>query len=979
MKFFKRLLSCALIGCMLLAFFSQSTIYAAYENGYVGGQKGDGVGIYAYGLDISTWQGGEVDFQKIKVQGYSFVILRAGFSVYIDKQFERNYAEAKKAGLHVGVYLYSYADTVDEVLLEAEALKGWLKGKTLEYPVYYDMEEPETHGKMSPEALTELSLAFLDSMAADGWLVGLYSSKSWLTEKLQTDVICEKYECWMALYLWSGSYDTYDRYDEYCGMWQYSSTGTVEGVPGNVDMNVAFKDYPSICMQYGFNGYVASGESLSLSGDMAVPRVIASGESIPVSGRIVSNDGNLTNVTAAIYNTDGEQCTGRSAGPRTESFDLSELANGVKTHELAPGRYFYRVTATNSKYTRILKQNEFVISPAGVMGNGLTAPESLAEGDAFVPEGEVFASTNLKDVRIRITNGNGEEILCVSANPKMNYYTLNNLAELLNIQDLRLGEYHYIVTATTQLGTETLLDEVFCVWVADDPITIDGFVLKSEYRLNELVSFSGTLTSQTSEFREVCLSIYLEHQDEPILSVQAYGSTQISLYDLSKSLDLQTLNYGSYVCRIDAANDAGPVNVVTRAFVIRPDGLSLCDLNAPIAICQGDTYLISGAIASDYSPVKSISIAVLDEYGQIAFDHAEIVNVMVYDLSLIAPKLRFSDLETGEYTLRIRAENETTTQILYDARFRVTTSDDVISWQGAHCSANGISYTSYETMQFYGTLVSHNSQITSVKAEVYAHGEFLMGAAELQTSATTVDIRIFNEMLRLSALPAGSYRLVLSALNASGSFVMLDEVFNLSDCAHSDVRSGVIQEQRCDRIGAICDSRCASCGERTQTGNIISSDEHEWNGAWCRYCGTAKMNIYTLRRAKNYRHMGRYMIAYCHDDRWFALDRLGATVPIGAPNVNGEIDASSELLWTMHIKHNYFFFANSFGRLHLEHGRLGVAGGVVNTRLRGGASNEGLQFTLLSEERSLMFCDDAISVGETPDYFVLFELQPESE
>ena len=77
---------------------------AGYTNGYEGGMAGDDNGIYAHGIDLSNWQGHEVDFNRIKEQGYSFVILRAGFATTEDDTFEANYTRAKSAGLDVGVY-----------------------------------------------------------------------------------------------------------------------------------------------------------------------------------------------------------------------------------------------------------------------------------------------------------------------------------------------------------------------------------------------------------------------------------------------------------------------------------------------------------------------------------------------------------------------------------------------------------------------------------------------------------------------------------------------------------------------------------------------------------------------------------------------------------------------------------------------------------------------------------------------------------
>ena len=980
--FLRKLLTLFLLTSILFSLLPTMRPRAIYGNGYIGGQNGDGMGIYAHGVDISSWQGGEVDFHKIKEQGYSFVILRAGYSVYMDRYFERNYAAAKDAGLHVGVYLYSYADTVQEVLKEAEALKGWLKGKKLEYPVYYDMEEPETHGKMSATALTELSMAFLDSMANDGWLVGLYSCKSWLESKLQTDIICEKYECWMGLYLPSCSYSTYDKYDEYCGIWQYSSTGSVDGVPGNVDMDVAFKNYPGICMQYGLNGYTASGESIELFDSDEFPDVIATGDNVAINGRVVSKDGELSDVSASVFDAAGTLRGTAFAIPHADSFELSEFASNLKISSLPQGKYTYRLTATNSQGTKVLRQTAFTVSDNGLMNLGVEPPKDLIEGSMYIPQGQIQSSTAIQEVRITVKDDLGEEIMSASAVPQATVYALPALASELDFKSLPMGSYRYCVSVTNELASETVLCEPFFVWTGNDPVTLDGPVLNSEYPLHELTSLTGTVTSAFSEIRNVTVSILDKNRESVLMSTETYGAKSIQLANLT--LPFETLSYGTYVCVVEATNDGGPTVLLEKRFTIRPDELSLCGFSGPVHLFSGDTYLISGAVASDYSPVEFVSVSVLDEMGQVIFDVTVSPGVMVCDLSSLAGKLRFSDLENGVYTLRVSAKNETVHQVLYNSRFSVTDTKDCIDWVGAHCSPNGISYASYDVMQFYGSLESSQSDILSVKAQVFTQDGELMNAAELTPSAQCAEISEFNTMLRLSALSPGKYQLMITAQNASGEFIMLDEMFYISECSHRDVRSGVVHEQRCDRIGAICDSRCSLCAERTQTGTVIPADDHSFAENFCVYCGKVQMRTYTLQTTQMYRHMGRYLFAYCEDGQWYALDIWGKTVRIDAPDKDGNLCANAELLWTANVRGGELYFTNPFGqRLHFDSDKPSVANGVRNTILEVdrilSRPEGGIRINAKGTFRRLTFRDGSFRIGTEWSDIILFELPLNNE
>ena len=99
------------------------------------------------GIDVSVWQGPDIDFKKVKADGINFVIIRAGINTATDKYFESNYKKAKAAGLNVGVYWYAKALSEKASTEEAKACLKAISGKQLEYPVYYDIEQKEILAK----------------------------------------------------------------------------------------------------------------------------------------------------------------------------------------------------------------------------------------------------------------------------------------------------------------------------------------------------------------------------------------------------------------------------------------------------------------------------------------------------------------------------------------------------------------------------------------------------------------------------------------------------------------------------------------------------------------------------------------------------------------------------------------------------------------------------------------------------------------
>ena len=188
------------------------------------------------GIDVSKWQG-VIDWKKVKAAGVQFAIIRAMYSVTKDQQFERNYTAAKAEGIPIGVYLYSYATTEAAAKKEAAALVKILKGKKLDFPVYFDIED-KVHQKLSKSVCTAITKAFCGEMAKEGYTVGVYSYDSFFGSHLDADI--------QNLFpIWAANISCKPRTCKKYQMHQYSWKGKIDGIKGDVDMNTTSVWYPS--------------------------------------------------------------------------------------------------------------------------------------------------------------------------------------------------------------------------------------------------------------------------------------------------------------------------------------------------------------------------------------------------------------------------------------------------------------------------------------------------------------------------------------------------------------------------------------------------------------------------------------------------------------------------------------------------------------------------------------------------------------
>lgn len=191
------------------------------------------------GIDVSKWQG-DIDFSKLKSAGVEFVIIRIGSSTgingenFIDSKFIQNIKNANSVGIPVGVYFYSYANSVDRAISDAKWIIENIKDYKVELPIAFDWENWGSFNtyELSFFGLTNMAKRFMDTVKASGYDAMLYSSKTYL-ENIWMSV---DYPVWLAHYTKNTNYAGDYSY------WQICSNGRVDGINGDVDIDIRYID-----------------------------------------------------------------------------------------------------------------------------------------------------------------------------------------------------------------------------------------------------------------------------------------------------------------------------------------------------------------------------------------------------------------------------------------------------------------------------------------------------------------------------------------------------------------------------------------------------------------------------------------------------------------------------------------------------------------------------------------------------------------
>lgn len=197
------------------------------------------------GIDVSRFQG-EIDWEQVADYGIDFAIIRVGLrgstegKLLEDDTFEYNIENAIANGINVGVYFYSQAVSEEEAQEEAQFVLDLIEPYDITYPVVLDIESADSTSartnELNQSQYTAIAQTFCSTVEGAGYEAVIYGNVKSFTLLLDAKQLSD-YDTWIAYY------GTPLYYPYKFGMWQYSSTGSIPGIDGDVDLNISIIDY----------------------------------------------------------------------------------------------------------------------------------------------------------------------------------------------------------------------------------------------------------------------------------------------------------------------------------------------------------------------------------------------------------------------------------------------------------------------------------------------------------------------------------------------------------------------------------------------------------------------------------------------------------------------------------------------------------------------------------------------------------------
>lgn len=207
---------------------------------------------YRKGIDVSYHQG-TINWPEVKAAGIEFAMLRAGYGKgNVDAKFHEYAGECTRLGIPFGVYWFSYAYTEAMAAAEAQYCLDTIAPYKLSYPIAFDFEYDSVNyaqkqGVTASKALASaMARAFLNAIEAAGHYAAIYANPDYLNRYFDAD-IPPRYDVWLAQWPDNPNFDSPPA--KAGGMWQYTSSGSVKGINGRVDLDIAYHDYPSLIGQ----------------------------------------------------------------------------------------------------------------------------------------------------------------------------------------------------------------------------------------------------------------------------------------------------------------------------------------------------------------------------------------------------------------------------------------------------------------------------------------------------------------------------------------------------------------------------------------------------------------------------------------------------------------------------------------------------------------------------------------------------------
>jgi len=571
----------------------------------------------------------------------------------------------------------------------------------------------------------------------------------------------------------------------------------------------------------------AAADAITLTNATQIPTELKQGKLVNIKGTLTSAESNITAVTIAIYDANNQRVTGGAAQPKAKTYDLSRLDDFVTFDKLAPGKYTYRVIASNAANTNyIVQESVFTVVAEGTAtttpttptqtGNDVlsisgvtTVPDSIKQGTPLTIKGTVTSSSStITYLTCGVYDANGKFVTGKTIAPKVTSYDLNRLDAYIAFDKLAAGTYTFAVIATNASNTNyALVNKSFKVEGAaatEDKITLTGATeIPDSLKLGAVLSIRGTVTSANSNITALTAGVYDENGKFMTGKTVAPNAKSYDLKNLDAYIAFNKLAAGTYTYAVIATNAANNnLALMNKKFTVgsstsattTPTGEDKLTITGgttvPETLGLGKALNVTGTVTSASTNMTALTVGIYNsENGKFMTGKTINPKAKTYNLKNLDAYVEFNKLPAGQYVYAVIASNGANTNYaLVNKTFKVgsgtsTTTpagDDKLTITGGTTVPSNLAVG--KALNVVGTVTSANSNMTALTVGVYdSKGNFKTGKT-INPAAKTYNLKNLDKYVEFNKLAAGSYVYAVIASNAANTnYALVNKSFTVGN------------------------------------------------------------------------------------------------------------------------------------------------------------------------------------------------------
>ncbi|MDY2509991.1 MAG: hypothetical protein SOW15_04255 [Ruminococcus callidus] len=572
--------------------------------------------------------------------------------------------------------------------------------------------------------------------------------------------------------------------------------------------NATYQDYTVLSQSFTVSDSApqlgTSADDISITGGVTVPDITA-GQFVRLTGVVTSATTQITKLTVGVFDQEGNQLTGKTVRPYSQSYDIRNLDSYVQFGTLSAGTYYYKVIATNTSNTNYIVVNQnFTVSESLQTAtedsisivNGTTIPTNIPVGKAVSIGGTVQSDSNMTKITAGVYDQNNNLVTGRSAYPNAKSYNIENLDYYVNFGNLTVGTYYYKVLVSNGTHTNyTVVSQKFTVTsngssTVSDTISVLGGTTIPNITVGKPVSIGGIVTSQSSNMTRLTIGVFNESGTPLTGRTVVPNSKTYNIANLDAYVSFGDLSAGTYYYKVIATNGTHTnYTVVNQKFTVS-DSSSVTSDTIRITggttipnIKVGNVVSIGGTVQSG-SNITKITVGVYDQNNNLVTGQSAYPNTTSYNVANLDYYVSFGDLTAGTYYYKVLVTNGTNTNYaVVNQKFTVSdsssTTSDTMSITGGTTIPN---IKVGNVVSIGGVVQSKSSNITKLTVGVYSASGNLITGKTVAPNATSYNVANLDYYVSFGDLTAGTYYYKVIATNASYSNdTLVNQKFTVSD------------------------------------------------------------------------------------------------------------------------------------------------------------------------------------------------------